>query len=165
MLRDPQAVSIRMRLIAGTAMGLALLALVPVQLVARRSPPPVASVERDRPAGLALAAPPVETTPAGARQEPRTARSLEGEAQGKRGAEPDLQYVFFRGDDESTMMSGSMADIERARRFRKPGERLLWFRLEGKEHRADAALLRQIEEIWRRCRARQRAGKTGRPAG
>jgi hypothetical protein len=98
-----------------------------VQLVARTSPVPAASLARDRAAGPA-----------------------QSEAQGKPGTARDLQYVYFHEDDKSTTMSGSTKDIERARQFRKSGERMLWFRDGGKEYVVrDAALLGQVEKIWR----------------
>jgi beta-lactamase regulating signal transducer with metallopeptidase domain len=151
MLRDSQAVSFRTRIIAGTVVALAVLALVPLQLVARTSPPSFAgSTQPDRPAAVLPAGPMVAGAPAEAGPAPAAAPLIANQAQRKPQAERDLSYVLFYGDDKSTMSSGSTGNIERARQFRRPGESLLWFRLEGKEYIVrDAALLRQIEEIWR----------------
>jgi hypothetical protein len=52
--------------------------------------------------------------------------------------------------DDTTGMSGSQSDIERARRFKRPGEQLLWFRYGSREYvLRDPAILREVEGIWR----------------
>ncbi len=150
MLRLPQALSSRTRLVAAGAIAAAALALLPVQLVARPAPAPAPSIEVGRPVGL----PPATLAPPGATTEAPTDRASSPQranpAQAKPAPERDLRYVFFTGRDESTMMSGSSQDIEHARQFRKAGESLLWFRLNGREYVVrDAAVLRQFEDIWR----------------
>lgn len=63
--------------------------------------------------------------------------------------EADLNYIYFR-DDHSTTMSGSTRDLERARRWKRPGEPVLWFRDAGREYLVrDAATMKQVEALWR----------------
>jgi len=61
----------------------------------------------------------------------------------------DLTYVHFL-DDKTTSMSGKLSDIDRARRFKQPNERIMWFRDGGREYVIrDPATLKEIEVIWR----------------
>jgi bla regulator protein blaR1 len=65
------------------------------------------------------------------------------------GGDADLNYVLFR-DDKTTSMSGKLSDIERARRYKQPSERILWFRDGGHEYVVrDPATLKEIETLWR----------------
>jgi hypothetical protein len=60
----------------------------------------------------------------------------------------DLNYVLLL-DNHNANLSGSLADIDRARSLRRGGERLLWIRRNGAEFVArDATLLNQALEIW-----------------
>ena len=137
------------RLVSWGIAALAVCAIVPIQLVARRSAPaPVAaqSLGAQRPAPAAL---PVATTQASLPSPPPTlAGSPELPAMGQPSSK-DLAYVLFM-DDSSMSTSGSTADVARAKSLRKNGERLLWFRREGKEYVVrDAALMRQVEEVFK----------------
>ncbi len=59
-----------------------------------------------------------------------------------------LNFVLFV-DEHSTTSSGSMADIERARRYRRGGEQLLWFRHEGREFVVrDQRIMEEVLAIW-----------------
>lgn len=59
-----------------------------------------------------------------------------------------LNFVLVY-DDHNTTMSGSVGDVERARRHRRPGERMLWFRHEGREYVVrDPGILDQVVELW-----------------
>jgi len=61
----------------------------------------------------------------------------------------DLNYVLLL-DDHNTNMSGSLADVDRARGFRRGGERLLWVRRNGVEYVArDGQLIDQVLQIWK----------------
>jgi bla regulator protein blaR1 len=65
------------------------------------------------------------------------------------GGDADLNYVYFR-DDKRTSMSGKVSDIERAKRHKQPGERVLWFRDGSHEYVVrDAATFKEVEAIWR----------------
>jgi hypothetical protein len=66
-----------------------------------------------------------------------------------RPAEPELDYIYFH-DAHHTTMSGDLKDIERARRWKRPGEPLLWFRDAGREYVVrDLATLNQVEAVSR----------------
>ena len=61
----------------------------------------------------------------------------------------DLNYVLLL-DDHNANLSGSFADIDRARSFRRGGEPLLWIRRNGAEHVVrDAKVIDQVLQIWR----------------
>jgi beta-lactamase regulating signal transducer with metallopeptidase domain len=138
------------RLVAATAVLLALGAWVPLRLVAR---PSGAAEAQARPAGEATQAAPAasaKSTPAAAAQAaPKPAAEA---ARGTRADARDLTYVLFRGgkDGENVHMSGSRRDVERARSFRKGNESLLWFRnANGEFVVRDPAILQQIEDVWK----------------
>lgn len=60
----------------------------------------------------------------------------------------ELPFVYFR-DDRSTTMSGSDGDVARARRYRRSGEPLLWFRRDGQEYVVrDPRVLREVDDLW-----------------
>ncbi len=60
----------------------------------------------------------------------------------------DLNYVLLL-DNHNANMSGSFADIDRARSLRRGGERLLWIRRNGVEYVVrDATLINQALEVW-----------------
>lgn len=166
MLQRSSNPSIRSRLAALALIVIAITALIPMQLAARQTPPP-------QPPEAALIAPLVagETAPlvnnaisaltggfaphAGELVNGALAALTGGLApqrdqplRERQGADRDLNFVFFVTDDHTTM-SGSMNDINRARRFKRPGEQLLWFRQGGGEYVIrDQGVLRQIEDLW-----------------
>lgn len=48
------------------------------------------------------------------------------------------------------MISASDADVARAEQFRRPAERMLWFRRNGREYVVrDPGLLNEVEEIFK----------------
>lgn len=131
------------RLLAVAALSVASAVLAPMQLVARPSSVDARVVE---PAGTPPAAPArrseAEPSPSPAEASQRTTDSER--------REPPLNYVLFFGDDR-TMMSGSSGDIERARRFKKRGERILWFRDGNREYVVrDQSAMREVEELWKK---------------
>ncbi len=148
MLDRTSSPSLRGRMLAAGAVALAMLAIIPIRAVARSaapSPSQAAASPAALPAPVATGtappaahsgAPPAVSAPAGVAEagEPR--------------AQEDLPFVLFRGDHD-TMVNGSTRDIERARRHRRPGEQLLWFRYDGQEYVVrDPGVLREVEELW-----------------
>ena len=125
--------SIASRLIAGAVVGLSLAALVPVHLTA--TPQERASAD---------AASPRELPPAD-----RLSGDLApSEQDAPRRKADELNYVLFVSDTD-TMMSGSMDDIRRARRFKQDGQQLLWFRQGGREYIVrDAGVLAQARALF-----------------
>ncbi len=66
----------------------------------------------------------------------------------ERRVDDELRFVYFR-DDRSTTMSGSDGDVARARRYRRSGEPLLWFRRDGREYVVrDPHVLREVDDLW-----------------
>ena len=132
MLRHPLNRSTRSRLIAAALVTVSVAAILPLRLVARPAAP---ATER------LAAVPAIEPAPAlPALQRARTGPPEEKPA--------GLNFVMFF-DDHTTTMSGSMRDIERARRFRRSGERILWFRQGGREYVVrDTALLDRVAALW-----------------
>jgi flagellar motility protein MotE (MotC chaperone) len=134
MLGAPSTRSIGSRLIAATVVTLSAAAIAPLTLAAR-------------PSSRTASAPPA----AGAVSSPEpTERSREQEKQEKQEKqERRLNFVMFL-DEDTTTMSGDIQDIKRAKRFKRPGERMLWFRQADREYVVrDPEMLRQIEAIWR----------------
>jgi hypothetical protein len=120
MLDGSSSRSIRSRVVAATAVSLAALAIAPVRLSAR--PPSALPAVQEAPRTTARA---------------RTAEK-----------ERDLNFVLFITDDHTTM-SGSRGDIQRARRHRRSGERLLWFRHDGREYVIrDPQILDEVIALW-----------------
>lgn len=121
---------------------LAVLAIIPVKFVAR---PVEASATHWAPpisaARLPLAA-----------HESLSAIKSAAEAQVAQAASTraeELKYVFFV-DDNARTMSGSEAEVARAGQFRKPGERMLWFRHNGREYVVrDPGVLAEVEQIFK----------------
>ena len=119
MLRDPSPRSLGVRLSTAAAAVVALALIAPVRPIARSS------------SGFAPA-PDVAV-------EQQTAESP---------AKEKLNYIFF-ADDNHTTMSGSTEDVDRARRFKRPGERMLWFRHDGREYvLRNEATLQRIGALW-----------------
>jgi bla regulator protein BlaR1 len=128
MLRDPSAPSVTARVFASAVIGLALAAIAPLQLSARPStatPAVLAAAVTDE----ALA-----DDVQRAKNEPR---------------EDKLNFVLFFDEDRTTMSGSVPRDIDRARRFKRPGEPMLWFRMAGREYVVrDPQVLREIEKTW-----------------
>jgi len=129
------------RVVAVAAIGVSLAAVLPIQVVARAGSPaslvePTRPVEQTRPAEPAKPAVPVSpVTPA---------------SPAERATQPaeHLRYVMLH-EDGGIMSSGSSEDVDNARRFRRSGEALLWFRQGSREFVVhDPAMLTQVESIW-----------------
>jgi beta-lactamase regulating signal transducer with metallopeptidase domain len=144
MLQRPSTPSLRIRVAAIGISILALTGLVPFRLVARTPAAMVPAVEPT------AAAQPARIGPQLRAWNPmefliRAARGQQSKAETRR--EQQTGFVFL--NDENTTMSGSVADVERARRQRTAGEDLLWFRRNGIEYVVrDPALLREVTRIW-----------------
>ena len=138
MLQEFPSITHRSRVVAAGAVGLAILALVPLRLVARpASPTPHA----------ALAA---EQRPESAREPIDVEKSTLSEPveQERTSRKGDLAFVLFLGDKQRTV-SGSSEDLQRAERHRRNNEPMLWFRLDGREYVVrDAGVLREAEAAW-----------------
>ena len=144
MLPDPDTGSARSRLVASVAVAIALAALIPMRLAARPSTLiPAADEQPQQP----TTAPAVPFEPDNFPAEPRAGDFPQREDRDREKTR-DLNFVMFFSDDHTTM-SGSTRDIERARRLRKPGEQMLWFREGGREYVVrDPAILQQVQSIW-----------------
>ena len=159
MLDRTSSPSLRGRALAAGALAAALLAIVPIRVVARSAEPsaPAASSAHStsRVAAAVPALPPVLATraepPAERAGSPLAAAVTARAAETAETAEQrsdELPFVLFRGEG-NTMMSGSTGDVERARRHRRPGESLLWFRYDGREYVVrDPGVLREVQELW-----------------
>jgi beta-lactamase regulating signal transducer with metallopeptidase domain len=162
MLSDASAPSTTSRVLTAMAIGAALLALVPIQLVARSSAAPTRATK------AAQNTPPLPPRP------PLVFTSREA---------PQADYILFDADDTVTTGTtmgvtmrtedGTSTDgrvfvlslakgpstgpiatgIAHARQFKKPGEKLLWFRRDDHEYVVrDAATLAEIEAMWKPLR-------------
>lgn len=141
--------SLRGRILAAGAVAVAMLAIVPIKVVARSAAPSSSHTAGSVPTLPAVAA--VHSELPAVRVDPPPAvaavTAVTADAAGPR-AQEELPFVFFR-DDRSTTMSGSSEDVERARRHRRSNERLLWFRYGRQEYVVrDAGVLREVEELW-----------------
>jgi bla regulator protein blaR1 len=118
----------------------ARIAAVPAAPASPRSPRSPRAAPPAPPAPPAPSAPPAPPAP------PRHGHS--GYAWSQHG--DGESYVFLYGDGSSTM-SGSMSDIDRAKKLRgSEGGDILWFRHGGKEYVVrDAATLKEIREIFK----------------
>ena len=120
MLRHSSGRPVFARLLAAGALSICVAAMVSIRLTARHTSPPGPT-------------PPIERTPAVEFEQPR---------------DRTLNFVLFVDDDKTTM-SGSTADIGRARKHRRGSERLLWFRLDGREFVVrDPQVIDQVLNIW-----------------
>jgi bla regulator protein blaR1 len=145
MLPDSYPRTLRSRLVASAAVTVALAALIPMRLAARPSPS-VAVVEETPQQPNTTPAVPFE--PGNFAAEPRVGGDFPQRDERDQEKSRDLNFVIFVSDDHTTM-SGSTRDIERARRFKKPGEQMLWFREGGREYVVrDRAILLQVQSIW-----------------
>jgi bla regulator protein BlaR1 len=150
MLQEFPTRSDRSRAVAAAAVGLALLALVPLRLVAR--PAPASAVERLA-SGHASATQEASTVPG-----PVETAPLGGEAVEQERREPrreSLNFVLFLGENQQTV-SGSADDLRRAERHRKGNESLLWVRVDGREYVIrDGGVLKQARDAWREFNAHE----------
>jgi beta-lactamase regulating signal transducer with metallopeptidase domain len=140
MLREPSSRPFTSRLLGAGAVAVAVGAIVPLQLTAR-SPHPVTVIESA--SSAPVAAPAVSPAPVAAPARVETREQAKGEREKDR-----LNYVLLQDDHHSTS-SGSSQDMRRARSYQRSGERLLWFRHEGREYVVrDPATLDEVENIW-----------------
>jgi bla regulator protein blaR1 len=136
MLHEVSTRSKASRVAGAAAVALSVAAIVPMQLVARPSTS-VAQESALEALSAAQGASDPQQTPKASAAEKRTEQP-----------QSDFNYVFIH--DESTTTSGSKADVARARRFKRPGEPLVWFRRGGQEYVIrDPQTVRQIQEVWR----------------
>jgi bla regulator protein BlaR1 len=122
------------RIVAAAVIGVATLSLAPLRIAARPAAVGVdATIEAAaRPPAAALPDAPDLAPPEGAAQKER-----------------DVNFIMFL-DDHRTTMSGSTRDIERARRYLRGGEQMLWFRHDGQEYVVrDRKILDQVVALWR----------------
>ena len=145
MLQNQSARSTRSRALAVAVVGLAVAAMVPIQLSARRGSE-IKSVQAE----------PKPKPPAPSQSQPRERVESEPTAQGERQpsgvrAEQkagELNFVLLLEDNQQTM-SGSLADVARARKHQKNGEPLLWFRADGQEYVVrDRDVIAHARALW-----------------
>lgn len=77
-------------------------------------------------------------------------------------------FIYIRGANTATLMSGSYDDVARVRKALKPGERALWTRMaDGKEYLVrDTATLDELERIWKTAtELAEQLGKLGEEQG
>lgn len=141
--------SLRGRMLAAGAVAAAILAIAPIRAVARSAAPAAPSASQTaRPMPAPSPAATARTEPAAALSPSQPAVTAEAVEAKEQSAQEELKFVLFR-DDDNTTLSGGRGDMERARRHRRPGEPLLWFRYQGREYVVrDAAVLRQVDELW-----------------
>jgi bla regulator protein BlaR1 len=141
MLRHPAMASRLSRTAAAAAVCVTIAAMVPFELRAR-----AVHQDADRLFGRSFDASGVD--PHSTLADADTRGTLASSDDRGQRTHDELNYVMFN-DDRHTIMSGSTKDIDRARRFKRPGERLLWFRHNGREYVVrDSALLEQVQSIW-----------------
>jgi beta-lactamase regulating signal transducer with metallopeptidase domain len=149
MLQELSSTSRRSRVVAAATVALAVLALVPLRLVAR--PAPAGLQER------AVAAP-LEVPAISEPVEFASRQLTEPVEQERREPGKDsLTFVLLFGDDET--VSGSPEDLRSARRHRRGNESLLWFRRGEREYVIrDEEVLRQARAAWRDFHAHEMQG-------
>ena len=145
MLQNQSARSPRSRILAVAIVGLAVAAMVPMQLAARRGSEikPVQAAAKPKPPAASQSKPPEpvesESTPQGERQPSGVRAERES---------GELNFVLLLEDNQQTM-SGSLADVARARKQQKNGEPLLWFRVDGKEYVVrDRDVIAHARALW-----------------
>ena len=127
MLRDPSSRSLASRTLAPVVVVVALAAIAPLQLSARPS----------RDAAPAFA---------GIAREPA---ADDGQRARTETSEDRLNFVLFFDENRTTMSRSVPRDIDRAKKHRRPGEPMLWFRMTGREYVVrDPTVLRDIERVW-----------------
>ena len=165
MLRDSSPSTLGWRVLSFLIVAAAVTAAVPLRLTARAQAPDKRPTEQARPAAAAqtpgwavddwsriwlgpgrawLSGQPHENLlPGGDGQQKERGNLYLGT--GTR----DLNYVLLL-DDHNANLSGSLADIDRARSLRRGGDPLLWIRRNGAEHVVrDAKVIDQVLQIWR----------------
>ena len=159
MLHRPLAPSLGVRILTGVILVVASAAIVPFTLTAREAP---AGIDLEMAAAEASTAVVPAAQPASAREPEQPKEAVE-----RRDTQRDdeVNFVFMHGD--LTSMTGSSRDMDRARRQRRSGENLLWFRRDGREYVVrDAALLQAVREIWEPVsRLGEEQGKIGEKQG
>lgn len=136
MLGEPSNHSWKGRASAAAVVAVTVAAILPLRLSARPQP----GIEQASLASLRI---PLEilTTPATGRPAPDHREQPEPK-------EREMNYVLFL-DDNHTSMSGTMQDVEIARRHRRNGERLLWFRQAGREYVVrDPSVIDSVLDLW-----------------
>lgn len=130
----------RMRRLGRLLLGGAVVALIPLQLVAR---PPVVSGAA-RVADVPLAGEPVEALPVEAvRTLAASTPAAELSAPQERHTRRDFEWMLVRADGDT---SGTHDDRARVRRFQRNGEPLLWVRIDAKEFVIrDTQIVREAE--------------------
>ena len=165
MLRDSSPSTVGRRVISAVLIAVAVTAVVPLRLTARQQPPAPAPVEQPR--ATTDQAPPWQPTDlsriwlgpgrawlSGGSHESVLPRDPDPEQKSTGNlyigtGTRDLNYVLLL-DNHNANLSGSLADIDRARSLRRGGEQLLWIRRNGVEYIArDAGVIGQVVEIWK----------------
>ena len=124
------------------AVVLSLAAIVPMQLVARGTRP-IESRIPGEPSTSALVQELESSALAAVVQD--IERSREKPKELKR----DFDYVLLLEDNGSVTTSGSSADVDRARKLKRPGEPMVWLRQNGREYVIrDPETLNSIRAIW-----------------
>jgi beta-lactamase regulating signal transducer with metallopeptidase domain len=166
MLRDSSPSTLGWRVLSFMVIAAAVTAAVPLRLTAGAQAPDIESTELEP---VEQARPTTDQTPGwaiddlsrlwlgpgrawlggftheGLLREPQDSRGQVYVGSGKR----ELNYVLLL-DDHNANMSGSLADIDRARSLRRGGEAILWIRRKGVEHVVrDRTLIGQALEVWR----------------
>jgi hypothetical protein len=138
MLGEPSSRSRTGRIIAAAVVAAAIAATLPLRLSARpQSAVLEGGLTPGREGGLAAGRNPLDpgATLAAVREQPDP-------------KEREINYVLFL-DDNHTNMSGSTRDLESARRYRRGGERILWFRQGGREYVVrDPSVIEQVVNLW-----------------
>jgi bla regulator protein blaR1 len=142
MLDSPTTRSTGSRVAAAAVIGIVALAIAPLRIAARPAAVDAAMEAAPQPRPADVAGTALDST--GARI--GSVDAAEDRAVQK---ERDLNYVLFL-DDERTTISGSTQDINSARRYRRGGERMLWFRHGSHEYVIrDPAILDQVIDLWK----------------
>lgn len=146
MLRDPSAQSPGSRLVAAAAVGVSIVAIVPMQLAARQASR--VTTRENAPQSVATSLANATLDPRNVVVDPNIWRDVAPREEPGQRKDQDLNFVLFVDDDHTTT-SGSLEDIKRARRFKRAGEQVMWFRHAGREYVVrDPDVLRQVEAIW-----------------
>jgi bla regulator protein BlaR1 len=146
MLDRTSTLSLRGRALAACVVAAAILAVAPLKAVARSAASAAPSRSQvAAPGQTRLALPPAAAAPAVPAGPERVAPGVAAKGEPRT---QELPFVLLRADG-NTIMSGNTDDVERARRHRRAGEPLLWFRYGNQEYVVrDAGVLREVEELW-----------------
>lgn len=157
MLRDSSPSTVGWRVLSFLIVAAAVTAAVPLRLTARAQAPDLEQPRQtvQTPAWATDDLSRIWFGPGRAWLGGFTHEGVLGEQQDSRGqiyvgsGKRDLNYVLLI-DDHNANLSGSLADIDRARSFRRGSEPILWIRRKGVEHVVrDATLISQALEAWR----------------